>query len=56
MVGDRPEPGGAFAVALGYRFALVLSGVTGPGDLPVTPPPDVVAPSLAALVAGAVRQ
>jgi 4-nitrophenyl phosphatase len=56
VVGDRPETDGAFAVALGYRFALVLSGVTGAGDLPVTPPPHVVAPSLAALVAGAVRQ
>ncbi len=28
MVGDRPATDGAFARALGYRFALVLSGVT----------------------------
>jgi HAD superfamily hydrolase (TIGR01450 family) len=52
MVGDRPETDGAFAVALGYRFALVLTGVTGEADLPVTPAPDVVAPSLATLVEG----
>ena len=52
MVGDRPETDGAFAVELGYRFALVLTGVTGPDDLPVTPTPDVVSPSLAALVEG----
>jgi 4-nitrophenyl phosphatase len=50
MVGDRPETDGAFAVALGYRFALVLTGVTTRADLPVTPPPDVVADGLAALV------
>jgi 4-nitrophenyl phosphatase len=52
MVGDRPETDGAFAAELGYRFALVLTGVTGPDDLPVTPAPDVVSPSLAALVGG----
>ncbi len=52
MVGDRPETDGAFAVELGYRFALVLTGVTRPEDLPVTPAPDVVSPSLAALVEG----
>jgi 4-nitrophenyl phosphatase len=51
VVGDRPETDGAFARRLGYRFALVLTGVTRPGDLPVTPAPDVVAESLAALVA-----
>ncbi|HEX6420264.1 MAG TPA: HAD-IIA family hydrolase [Acidimicrobiales bacterium] len=56
MVGDRPETDGAFAEALGYRFALVLTGVTAAGDLPVTPEPDVVAPSLAALVAAEVAQ
>jgi ribonucleotide monophosphatase NagD (HAD superfamily) len=50
MVGDRPETDGAFAAALGYRWALVLTGVTAPTDLPVSPPPDVVADSLAALV------
>jgi HAD superfamily hydrolase (TIGR01450 family) len=52
MVGDRPETDGAFAVALGYRFALVLTGVTRAGDLPVSPRPAVVAASLAALVEG----
>jgi HAD superfamily hydrolase (TIGR01450 family) len=52
MVGDRPETDGTFAVELGYRFALVLTGVTGAADLPVEPVPDVVAPSLAALVEG----
>jgi HAD superfamily hydrolase (TIGR01450 family) len=52
MVGDRPETDGAFAAELGYRFALVLTGVTGPDDLPVTPTPDLVSPSLAALVEG----
>jgi 4-nitrophenyl phosphatase len=51
VVGDRPETDGAFARTLGYRFGLVLSGVTGPDDLPVDPEPDVVAPDLAALVA-----
>ena len=28
VVGDRPDTDGRFAVALGWRFALVLSGVT----------------------------
>jgi HAD superfamily hydrolase (TIGR01450 family) len=50
VVGDRPETDGAFAAALGYRFALVLTGVTGEADLPVEPAPDVVAASLADLV------
>jgi 4-nitrophenyl phosphatase len=50
-VGDRPDTDGGFAVALGYRFGLVLSGVTGAADLPVTPPADVVAPDLRTLVA-----
>jgi 4-nitrophenyl phosphatase len=50
VVGDRPDTDGRFARALGYRFALVLSGVTGPSDLPVTPEPDRVAPDLAVLV------
>jgi 4-nitrophenyl phosphatase len=52
VVGDRPETDGAFAAALGYRFALVLSGVTREPDLPVEPRPAVVAPSLADLVPG----
>lgn len=49
MVGDRPETDGRFAVALGYRFALVLSGVT-PSAEGVAPTPDLVAPDLATLV------
>lgn len=51
VVGDRPETDGRFAVDLGYRFALVLSGVVRAADLPVTPTPDVVADDLAAVVA-----
>ena len=49
MVGDRPETDGRFAVALGYRFALVLTGVTTVAD-GVQPVPDLIAPDLAALV------
>lgn len=50
MVGDRPETDGEFASALGYRFGLVLSGVTQKCDLPVEPTPDFVAADLAELV------
>ena len=50
VVGDRPETDGAFAAALGYRFALVLTGVTSEADLPVEPEPALVAESLADLV------
>ena len=50
MVGDRADTDGEFAVALGYRFALVHTGVT-PAGVPVEPPPDVVAPDLLSLVA-----
>ncbi len=56
VVGDRPSTDGAFARALGARFALVLSGVTAAGDLPVEPAPDVVAADLAALVGGGAAQ
>jgi 4-nitrophenyl phosphatase len=52
VVGDRPETDGQFARVLGSRFALVLSGVTHRGDLPVEPAPDLVADDLA----GAVHQ
>jgi len=49
MVGDRPDTDGRFAVALGYRFALVLSGVaSSAADL--DPAPALVAPDLAHLV------
>jgi 4-nitrophenyl phosphatase len=50
VVGDRPETDGAFARALGSRFALVLSGVTRESDLPVQPTPDLLAPDLAEAV------
>ena len=50
VVGDRPDSDGMFAQALGYEFALVLSGVTGPDDLPVVPEPQYCAADLAALV------
>ena len=51
LVGDRPDTDGRFARELGYRWALVLSGVTREVDLPVDPEPDVVAVDLATLVA-----
>lgn len=51
VVGDRPETDGAFAAELGYRFALVLTGVTSRADLPVEPEPAVVSASLGDLVA-----
>lgn len=50
MVGDQPATDGRFAVELGYRFGLVLTGVTTPADLPTDPPPDVHAADLATLV------
>ena len=50
VVGDRPDSDGLFAQALEYEFALVLSGVTGADDLPVSPEPQYCAPDLAALV------
>jgi len=49
-VGDRADTDGRFARALGYRFGLVLTGVTGEDDLPVDPAPDEVAPDLATMV------
>jgi 4-nitrophenyl phosphatase len=48
VIGDRPDTDGRFATTLGYDFVLVLSGVTQPGDLPVEPPPHLVADDLAA--------
>lgn len=50
MVGDRADTDGLLARALGWRFGLVLSGVTTAADLPVEPRPDLVADDLAALV------
>lgn len=50
VVGDRVDTDGAFAMALGYRFGLVLSGVTSSADLPVDPEPWRVAADLRELV------
>ena len=50
VVGDRPDSDGRFALALGYEFALVMSGVTGASDLPVSPAPQHCASELAVLV------
>jgi glycerol 3-phosphatase-2 len=50
LVGDRPSTDGLMARRLGVQFALVLSGVVGPRDLPVEPEPDAVAADLLALV------
>ena len=50
MVGDRPSTDGALAAQLDVPFALVLSGVTGPDDIPADPPPATTAKDLATLV------
>ena len=50
MVGDRLDTDGGFARSLGYRFALVLTGVTTAADLPAVPAPDLVASSAAEVV------
>ena len=50
MVGDRPETDGLFAERLGYKFGLVMTGVTQAHDFPITPEPDFVGESLAGLV------
>jgi len=50
VVGDRPSTDGRLATALGVRFALVLSGVTKEGDLPVDPEPTQVVADLSSLV------
>jgi HAD superfamily hydrolase (TIGR01450 family) len=47
VVGDRAETDGAFAARIGAPFALVLTGVTQRGDLPVSPAPALVADDLA---------
>ncbi|MGZ8752118.1 MAG: HAD-IIA family hydrolase [Acidimicrobiia bacterium] len=53
MVGDRPSTDGALATALGWPFALVLSGISdgdGGGEpVPTDPVPAYVIPDLAAL-------
>ncbi len=55
VVGDRPSTDGALAHHLRAPFALVLSGVTSPEDLPVTPAPDALGADLAAVVDLALR-
>jgi HAD superfamily hydrolase (TIGR01450 family) len=50
MVGDRPDTDGRFARTLGWKFGLVLTGVTTANDLPVDPTPDLIAPTLLDLV------
>jgi NagD protein len=50
MVGDRASTDGALAGQLDVPFALVLSGVTGPDQVPSDPPPASVTPDLATLV------
>lgn len=51
VAGDRVDTDGRFAAALGYRFGLVLSGVSGIDDVPADPAPDWVADDLSAMVA-----
>lgn len=51
VVGDRADTDGALARACGWRFGLVLSGVTAAADLPTDPVPDLVADDLGSLVA-----
>lgn len=50
VVGDRMDTDGLFAAALGYRFALVLTGVTTAADLPVDPAPWAIDDDLLTLV------
>lgn len=50
VIGDRPDSDGLLAAALGCDFALVLSGVTTPDDLPVHPEPALVADDLSGVV------
>jgi ribonucleotide monophosphatase NagD (HAD superfamily) len=55
VVGDRPSSDGALADALGWPFALVLSGVTNAiptpgGEAIPEPPPPFVADDLGHLV------
>jgi HAD superfamily hydrolase (TIGR01450 family) len=50
VVGDRPSTDGVLADQLGVPFALVLSGVTGPDQVPDDPAPAVTARDLATLV------
>lgn len=49
MVGDRVDTDGLFAGLVGAPFALVLSGVTQPDEVPTDPAPAFVGPDLAAV-------
>jgi 4-nitrophenyl phosphatase len=48
VVGDRPDTDGRLAAVMGWRFGLVLSGVTRE-EAGAEPVPDLVAPDLATL-------
>ena len=51
VVGDRPDTDGELAKRLGYRFDLVLTGVTTADEVAsVNPKPDEIAADLASLV------
>ena len=50
VVGDRPDTDGRFATTLGYRFALVLTGVVTDATATIDPTPDEIAPDLASVV------
>ena len=52
MVGDRPSTDGLLATRLGWRFAMVLSGIGGhdPAEPVPDPPPAWVAADLADFV------
>lgn len=55
-VGDRPDTDLAGARSMGWKTALVLSGVTRPEDVPsLAEPPDVVAEDIGALLRGEVQ-
>jgi len=56
VVGDRQSTDGLFACRLGVPFALVLSGVTGAGDIQPDPPVDAVEADLVTLVSRALGQ
>ncbi len=53
VVGDRPSTDGALAAALGWRFAMVLSGVGGhdPDEPVPEPPPDLLGADLGEIAA-----
>lgn len=51
MIGDRPDTDGLFAERMGYRFGLVLSGVTTAAEAAdLDPPPDLIAADVAELL------